>query len=660
MHPFDHDRIHTDGDSSSEGRRASPSCEDVDGDEGGGAPFISDDAAAGMEGDDEGLLQNPALNRGPTRRERWMMPNEYPVRDRNFPEPSSDESDDDHGSWANRGSDVPEDLSEDIPLDADGASGEPVTKRWEILSDVGDGGDGGGGRASEPGNNPPRLEDLHRGVYTAEEASLMEGGAAHLRYNSKAANSVYYPFRTMSQLMFMKFVTDHQLPRTVVSGLLAMMRFEGPEPGEIFSIGDLEGVQAEHFVARTRECMPLFEVYKRKVRCSPTTIAAAGPESTSDVYDVPVNLILARDLQSRTSMKTFMDNPGGKRLSRDEAISSNLRSEHLFSGPEKRPGTKRRGNMNGKCARNTPHHGFDGVKGLDGRTVYVHDLAIVDIGNGDIKPCRILELFWDADKNVLAATVRRLRSVEEIYKNDGVTYLQPGGSNGRKFLRLWEQQGANSEFDVKAIAIKDLLEIYTMGDAANQHHTEGWIEGSRSLLQPHACVGEGFVVEKTKGSRRRGGNKRNAPGGDSSKNALVYKPSSFPWMVEGTQDEPLFSIRKEGFFHNLGSKPFLSAPYVVFTDGFNAHGMGNKKSIGGTYVGWAWNSQTVQRRRDEIHITTLASPGASSEGEMDLLCRVAGALQKGCLASVQVQLPGGEWQLVEVRVHLCVSPGCRS
>lgn len=147
-----------------------------------------------------------------------------------------------------------------------------------------------------------------------------------------------------------------------------------------------------------------------------------------------------------------------------------------------------------------------------------------------------------------------------------------------------------------------------------------------------------------------GSRKRPAPGRGSSRRQM-YALSFSPWMTEGTHDDPLFSIRKEKFFHNLGNLPFVSAPWVVHTDGSNAHGMGNKNSIGGTYVTWAWNNQAVQRRRDSIHIATLSSPGCSSEGEMDMLCKIAGAFQRGCIASARVQLPSGTWGLVEVRLY---------
>lgn len=231
-------------------------------------------------------------------------------------------------------------------------------------------------------SNHPRLGQLHIPVCQEEGAVLMEGGAKHLMFDTKAAGSSTYPFRTRSHLLFMKFVTDHQVPRVMLAALLYMLRFKDPESGEGFDINDLDGVQAEHFVARTRDCMPLYEVYKRDVRCSTTAIAAGGDDSTSVVYDVPANLIIERQLKAESSMKTFLQNPGGKQLSDQEAIDSNLASKHIFCGPERRLGNKRHGNMNGVLARSTPHFGYDDIApaGAKGRTIHVNDVAMIAAG----------------------------------------------------------------------------------------------------------------------------------------------------------------------------------------------------------------------------------------------------------------------------------------
>lgn len=466
--------------------------------DGGDGAWSSGEAGAGGGGAAAGHMDGTRERPVPTIRER-MMSCTFPVLNNNFPESVGDGSSDDDGSWANNGGDnhsLEEGVDDDEIGDA-GAPSEQMDQRWEILPNIVVDDGGSGGDQSEI-KKPPRLEDLHRDLYTNEEAILMEGGASNLRYNTKAAKSDYYPFRTLGELLFMQLCTKHQLTRVVAADILSMLRFEGSEPGEVFRTSDLDEVQAEHFVGRMRECMNLFEVYKRKVRCSPSTIAVAGLDSTAEVFDVPVNLILARDLQSQSSMKTFMENPGGERLARDEAIESNLSSRHVSCGPEKKLGNKRLGNMDGKCARSSPHHGYDGIKGKKGRTVYVHDLAMVDIGNGEIQPCSVLEVFWDVGKDLLAVTVRRLRGVEEIVDATGGTFHESDGLDGNKIklLRLWEQEGENSEVDVRSTDVKDLLEIYTEREVADKLPTKGWIEGRRrSSIQPHACVGEGFVIE---------------------------------------------------------------------------------------------------------------------------------------------------------------------
>lgn len=54
-------------------------------------------------------------------------------------------------------------------------------------------------------------------------------------------------------------------------------------------------------------------------------------------------------------------------------------------------------------------------------------------------------------------------------------------------------------------------------------------------------------------------------------------------------------------------------------------------SIGGSYFGWGWRSQAVQRLKNQTHVGTLATPGARSEGENGLQCEILGLLQQGCL-----------------------------
>lgn len=56
----------------------------------------------------------------------------------------------------------------------------------------------------------------------------------------------------------------------------------------------------------------------------------------------------------------------------------------------------------------------------------------------------------------------------------------------------------------------------------------------------------------------------------------------------------------------------------------------------------------MQRRRKELRVGTVASPGACREGDMELQCRVMGRLQRGCIAEVRLPTENGGSNLHEV------------
>ncbi|CAM9711111.1 unnamed protein product [Laminaria digitata] len=222
-----------------------------------------------------------------------------------------------------------------------------------------------------------------------------------------------------------------------------------------------------------------------------------------------------------------------------------------------------------------------------------------------------------------------------------------------ELLRLWGEEGPRSEIDVSCTSLLALLEMYTPEEVLmGLHHEGGRAEGVRSL-EWDSCVGEGFVTKQKRRKRSRESDAAVLP---------PYKVTATPWLKEGTPDQPLFSIRKDGFKHNVNNLPFVSAPIVMYIDAFDAHGMGNKCSVGGTYMGWGWNSMALQRRRTETHVVTVASPGACCEGEIELQCDVLGELQKGCNAEVRVLLATGESFLQKVflrggiLIGICDSP----
>lgn len=57
----------------------------------------------------------------------------------------------------------------------------------------------------------------------------------------------------------------------------------------------------------------------------------------------------------------------------------------------------------------------------------------------------------------------------------------------------------------------------------------------------------------------------------------------------------------------------------------------------------------LQRRREETHVVTVASPGACCEGEMEITLAVLGELQKGCIAEVRMRRDDGSFYLQKVR-----------
>lgn len=68
------------------------------------------------------------------------------------------------------------------------------------------------------------------------------------------------------------------------------------------------------------------------------------------------------------------------------------------------------------------------------------------------------------------------------------------------------------------------------------------------------------------------------------------------------------------------------------------------------------SSLSLQRKRGEANVISLAAKGASCKGEMELQCKLFGELQKGCIAIVQMPGVDGKpserikvtWRVVEI------------
>lgn len=151
-----------------------------------------------------------------------------------------------------------------------------------------------------------------------------------------------------------------------------MTMFSTVDGDEKFGVDDLAGIDAEHFYARTRQYLPLLPVVRRRVPSTTST----GAGRTTEVYDFPVNVILDRQLRSKSAMRLMEAYPSGEVLRGEEAAANGLGNDHIFSGPVLPHGNKRRTNTHANLARSSPFYGFDGLTGHFGRKMYVHDVAI--------------------------------------------------------------------------------------------------------------------------------------------------------------------------------------------------------------------------------------------------------------------------------------------
>lgn len=351
----------------------------------------------------------------------------------------------------------------------------------------------------------------------------------------------------------------YQISRKALGALLDLLLLVDDD-GTGFDVRGLDGVRAEHFNNRMRKYLPLLEVFERDV---PST---TDGESTAKVRDIPVNLLVDRlmKLSSETAVSEAF--PGGKLLRGQETADNSLASEHVNCIPTLPRDGRRRSNMHGTLARSTPFAGVDGVKGSSsGRKVYVHDVCVANV-NGAPAPFRILEIFWDADTSERVMVRARgfrpasdVRGVGEEDKRQGL-------------LRVWEDLTPEAEVVLDVGDVLDVCEIYARADLDAHKHEGEWELGARSDAW-EACISEGFVVASAQ-KRRRAGDPAPRP----------FAISHTPWSVEGTPEDPLFSLRREGFHLNGDNLPLFSAPLTMFNDAFNCHGMGNEVCVRLLYV----------------------------------------------------------------------------
>ncbi|CAN0172214.1 unnamed protein product, partial [Scytosiphon promiscuus] len=200
-------------------------------------------------------------------------------------------------------------------------------------------------------------------------------------------------------------------------------------------------------------------------------------------------------------------------------------------------------------------------------------------------------------------------------------------------IRTWEDCTPGNEIQLKASDVSGLAEVYTLAECAAGEHGGVGDQGAHNFPWER-FVGEGFVIAAGKKRRRRG----------------AFTVSESPWSKEGSAEKPLFVLRRDGVHLNDTCLPFFSAPIVFYNDAFNAHRLGNKHSIGGSYFGWPWRTLSVQRLKHQTHPATFASGGACCPGEIGLQCEILGLLQQGCVG--RCRLTDGEGTTFEQEVFV--------
>jgi len=338
----------------------------------------------------------------------------------------------------------------------------------------------------------------------------------------------------------------------MLDGLLAILRTRHNNQG--FEVDEIRGVTAKHFYSRRRSHHPLLEVVETMV---PTKEGTHVPS-----YSIPINLLLARKMQSPSFIEMCVQNPGGKVLSEEEAEQNRLGSHHLFAVPTEPLGNALSTNMHGALARTSAYFGVDGLLGArtGGRKVFINDVGMFTIA-GKTLPCRLLKIFWDMAVGALLVGVRQFRSRVEVRDVEG-----PDRCHG--LVRVWEEEGPKSEVILHNSTLEGPCEIYTRGEVSRDEHIkEPWVGGTR-WADFHAYIGEGFVVKRPKRMRDE----------DSGQQPPAFVVSNNRWWHEGSRGSPLFGIRYEGFRENFKNLVFVSTPLVVFNDAFNAYSINSKVS----------------------------------------------------------------------------------
>jgi len=265
-------------------------------------------------------------------------------------------------------------LSDDggAPLDYDGPEpeGDERDVEWEALSES--------YTAENSGGEPSSTEN---------DTSIPGPEDATSPTSLDAARSPFYPYENLSVMLLFLFVHKYQVSEAMLNGLLAILRTRHNDQG--FEVDDIRGVTAKHFYSRRRSHHPLLEVVE-------TMVPTKEGGTSVPCYTIPINLLLARKMQSPSFIEMCVQNPGGKVLSEDEAEQNRLSSHHLFAVPTEPLGNALSTSMHGALARSSAYFGVDGLLGArtGGRKVFINDVGMFTIGGATL-PCRLLNIFWD-------------------------------------------------------------------------------------------------------------------------------------------------------------------------------------------------------------------------------------------------------------------------
>ncbi|CAB1097496.1 unnamed protein product [Ectocarpus sp. CCAP 1310/34] len=275
-------------------------------------------------------------------------------------------------------------------------------------------------RGTESGGNRNDLTDCI--------SVLLAGGARFCAFNTKAKRSPCFPYENDRSMGYS--CTRHNRKG--------------------FDVDDIRHITAKHFYGRRRAHHPLLEVVE-------TFVPSSKDNGTSvPVDDIPCNLLVNRKIQSPSFIETCVQNSGGKVLRAEEAEPNGLSSNHLCSVPTEPAGNALSTSMHGRLARSSPFFGFDGLLGArtSNRKVYVNDVVMVTMSDGNTVPVWLLEWYWDMEQATLLVAVRRFRIRNEVRDVEG-------GERIEGLVRVWEEKGTSSKVILHSTTIQDLCEIYT-------------------------------------------------------------------------------------------------------------------------------------------------------------------------------------------------------